>query len=403
MALILCLIAGAASIAVARTTPGALPEVALAALPKEAQEVYALIGKGGPFHYDRDGVVFGNRERLLPAKAARILSRVHGAHAGRQEPRRAAHHLRRTGTDPGRVLLHRRPLPVVPEDPPMKLPDLHDLEISGVHAWHGDMHALAASRGGGQAPVPSCRPQGGQQQDRAAGGAGEGIQAARAFRQQLGRARRFGRGRRMARQARLRDRARRTRPRTARRTASTGRRSRTSSPRPPTTGASGTSRSGSSSRKRVGEQDPRLRAGRRPHAGPACPADRACRCGRLLAIGDGQPGSRRIAGGDRGPRAPRGDGHRCRAPTEGSADWQMSNVYEIYPRWRHRYPPGTTHNTEHVFALEVPGARSGPARAARASGARLAAVARRPRRSASRGRIATRSCACRNRPRAHRE
>lgn len=35
-------------------------------------------------------------------------------------------------------------------------------------------------------------------------------------------------------------------------------------------------------------------------------------------------------------------------------DWQMSNVYEIYPKWRHRYAPGTTHNTEHVFALEVP-------------------------------------------------
>ena len=38
----------------------------------------------------------------------------------------------------------------------------------------------------------------------------------------------------------------------------------------------------------------------------------------------------------------------------GVADWQLSNVYEIYPRWRHRYPAGTTHNTEHVFALEVP-------------------------------------------------
>ena len=35
-------------------------------------------------------------------------------------------------------------------------------------------------------------------------------------------------------------------------------------------------------------------------------------------------------------------------------DWHLSNVYEIYPRWRHRYAPGTTHNTEHVFALEVP-------------------------------------------------
>ena len=35
-------------------------------------------------------------------------------------------------------------------------------------------------------------------------------------------------------------------------------------------------------------------------------------------------------------------------------DWQLSNVYEIFPRWRHRYPAGTTHNTEHVFELEVP-------------------------------------------------
>ena len=38
----------------------------------------------------------------------------------------------------------------------------------------------------------------------------------------------------------------------------------------------------------------------------------------------------------------------------GLVDWKMSNVYEIYPRWRHRYAPGITHNTEHVFALEVP-------------------------------------------------
>lgn len=27
----------------------------------------------------------------------------------------------------------------------MKVPDLHDLEISGVHAWHGDTHALATA------------------------------------------------------------------------------------------------------------------------------------------------------------------------------------------------------------------------------------------------------------------
>jgi dATP pyrophosphohydrolase len=38
----------------------------------------------------------------------------------------------------------------------------------------------------------------------------------------------------------------------------------------------------------------------------------------------------------------------------GVVDWSMSNVFEIFARWRDRYPPGTTHNTEHVFGLEVP-------------------------------------------------
>jgi dATP pyrophosphohydrolase len=37
------------------------------------------------------------------------------------------------------------------------------------------------------------------------------------------------------------------------------------------------------------------------------------------------------------------------------SDWREQNVYEIYPVWRHRYPPGTTHNTEYVFGLELPG------------------------------------------------
>ncbi len=35
-------------------------------------------------------------------------------------------------------------------------------------------------------------------------------------------------------------------------------------------------------------------------------------------------------------------------------DWGLSNVYEIYPAWRHRYAPGVTHNTEHLFSLCVP-------------------------------------------------
>jgi dATP pyrophosphohydrolase len=35
-------------------------------------------------------------------------------------------------------------------------------------------------------------------------------------------------------------------------------------------------------------------------------------------------------------------------------EWNLQNVYEIYPVWRHRYAPGVMHNTEHVFGLEVP-------------------------------------------------
>jgi dATP pyrophosphohydrolase len=37
------------------------------------------------------------------------------------------------------------------------------------------------------------------------------------------------------------------------------------------------------------------------------------------------------------------------------ADWNLQNVFEIYPVWRGRYAPGVTHNTEHVFGLRVPG------------------------------------------------
>ncbi len=53
----------------ARQSPDALPEVAASALPREAREVLAQVRTGGPFRYERDGVVFGNRERLLPANA----------------------------------------------------------------------------------------------------------------------------------------------------------------------------------------------------------------------------------------------------------------------------------------------------------------------------------------------
>lgn len=44
----------------------------------------------------------------------------------------------------------------------------------------------------------------------------------------------------------------------------------------------------------------------------------------------------------------------ARAPGHRLRDWQLANVYEIYPGWRHRYAPQVTHNTEHVFGLRVP-------------------------------------------------
>lgn len=41
-------------------------------------------------------------------------------------------------------------------------------------------------------------------------------------------------------------------------------------------------------------------------------------------------------------------------PADALRDWQLRNVYEIFPVWSHRYAPGVTHNTEHVFGLVVP-------------------------------------------------
>ena len=35
-------------------------------------------------------------------------------------------------------------------------------------------------------------------------------------------------------------------------------------------------------------------------------------------------------------------------------DWDIENVYDIYPKYLHRYAPGVTRNTEHVFGLCVP-------------------------------------------------
>ena len=42
------------------------------------------------------------------------------------------------------------------------------------------------------------------------------------------------------------------------------------------------------------------------------------------------------------------------ADAEQFVDWQLTNRYEIFAEWRHRYAPGVTENTEHVFSLCVP-------------------------------------------------
>src|SRR4051812_31015162 len=50
-----------------RSADGAPATIALAELPRQGRATYELIRQGGPFPYDKDGSVFGNRERQLPA------------------------------------------------------------------------------------------------------------------------------------------------------------------------------------------------------------------------------------------------------------------------------------------------------------------------------------------------
>lgn len=52
--------------AVAKSTSATLPEVSASALPPEVRKTMTLISRGGPFPYARDGIVFGNREKVLP-------------------------------------------------------------------------------------------------------------------------------------------------------------------------------------------------------------------------------------------------------------------------------------------------------------------------------------------------
>jgi ribonuclease T1 len=64
LAVALCAWAGLA----AGGAPPPIPEIAAAELPREAHETLRLIEQGGSYPYERDGAVFGNFERFLPAR-----------------------------------------------------------------------------------------------------------------------------------------------------------------------------------------------------------------------------------------------------------------------------------------------------------------------------------------------
>jgi ribonuclease T1 len=56
-----------AAAAFARSDPSLLRNVRLHELPAEAHQTLQLIRNGGPFPHERDGITFGNFEKLLPA------------------------------------------------------------------------------------------------------------------------------------------------------------------------------------------------------------------------------------------------------------------------------------------------------------------------------------------------
>ncbi len=64
----LALALGGTGLVQAKSPPAgsALQTIELKQLPAQGQDMMALITQGGPFKYDKDGVVFGNRERILP-------------------------------------------------------------------------------------------------------------------------------------------------------------------------------------------------------------------------------------------------------------------------------------------------------------------------------------------------
>ena len=81
--------------------------VHVAELPIQGRETYELIRQGGPFPFDKDGAVFGNRERSAADRKARVLPRVHRGDARIARPGRPAHRVRRSRSGAACLLLHR--------------------------------------------------------------------------------------------------------------------------------------------------------------------------------------------------------------------------------------------------------------------------------------------------------
>ncbi len=67
--LISCLCFGASALAKGNAASADFATISLDNLPAQAVKTLELIRKGGPFPYPKDGVVFGNREKVLPKQA----------------------------------------------------------------------------------------------------------------------------------------------------------------------------------------------------------------------------------------------------------------------------------------------------------------------------------------------
>ena len=218
------LLPGGAGGARARTG-AALPEIAVADLPTEARDVLALIRNGGPFRYDRDGVTFGNREQLLPAKPRGYYHEYTVPHAGRR--RAAARAASSAAARRPRRTRATTPTTTTSRSGGSANEAARSSAISRMPAWSSTtarrevveqaaaaagLRYLAGRPRAGRAPSARCSPRSPRARGCPSTSATTGTRSPTASRTATGWART------------ARDRASRTRPPTARRTRTTGRR-----------------------------------------------------------------------------------------------------------------------------------------------------------------------------------